>query len=137
VIAGAAASIILAVLAVIHVYWAAGGTLGKSAAIPTRDGKPIFAPTPFTTNLVAIGLFTMAALNAVKIGWIVAPGISRFMRAGLWLTAAIFLLRAIGDFRYVGFLKRHRDGRFAKLDTLLYSPLCFLLACLVAISAYS
>ena len=136
-IAGAVASIILAVLAVIHVYWAAGGTLGKSAAIPTRDGKPIFAPTPFTTNLVAIGLFAMAALNAAKISWISAPFTSRFMRAGLWLTAAIFLLRAIGDFRYVGFFKRYRDSRFAKLDTLLYSPLCLLLAFLAAISASS
>ncbi len=136
-IAGAAASIILAVLAVIHFYWAAGGTFGKSSTIPMRDGKPIFAPTPFTTIVVALGLFAMAALNAAKIGWIAAPGISRFMRAGLWLTAAIFLLRAIGDFRYVGFFKHRCENRFAKLDTLLYSPLCLLLACLITISANS
>ncbi len=77
----------------------------------------------------------MAALNTVRIDWIAAPGFSRFVRYGLWLTAVIFLLRAIGDFRYVGVFKRHRESSFAKLDTLLYSPLCLLLACLVAISA--
>lgn len=136
-IAGAAAGMILAILAMLHVYWAAGGKIGKTAAVPTRDDKPLFAPTPFTTIIVALGLFAMAALNAVRIGWIAAPGNSRFVRAGLWLTAAIFLLRAVGDFRYVGFFKRHRDSRFARLDTRLYSPLCLLLACLIIMSAIS
>jgi hypothetical protein len=136
-IAGAAASIILTALAVIHVYWAAGGTLGKTGAIPTRDDKLIFAPTPFRTIIVAFGLFAMAAFNAARIGWIAMPGISRFVRGGLWMTAAIFLLRAVGDFRYIGFFKRYRGTRFAKHDTLLYSPLCLLLACLIIISANS
>lgn len=136
-IAGASASIILSLLAVIHIYWAVGGTLGKNAAVPARDGKPLFKPTPFTTFLVAVGLFAMAALNAGKIGWIEAPSMSKFIRVGLWLTVAIFLLRAIGDFRYVGFFKRYRENRFATLDTMLYSPLCLLLACLVFISANS
>ena len=136
-ISGAAAAIILSLLAAIHIYCALGGTLGKSGAIPTRNGTPLFAPTPFTTILVALGLFAIAALNAMKIGWIGTPGISRFIPGGLWLTAAIFLLRAVGDFRYVGFFKRHRESRFARLDTLFYSPLCLILACLVAISADS
>jgi hypothetical protein len=137
VIAGAAAAIILAVLALIHVYWAAGGALGKSSAIPTRDGKQIFTPTPFTTILVALALFAMATLNAIRIGWIAAPGMANITRPGLWLVGAIFLLRAIGDFHYVGFFKRQRESRFAKLDTLVYSPICLLLACLIAISASS
>ena len=136
-IAGAAAAIILSLLAVIHIYWAAGGTIGKAAAIPSRDSKPLFAPTPFTTILVAFGLLAMAALIAIKIGWIPAPGISTFAHVGLLLMAALFLLRAIGDFRYVGFFKRHRDSRFAKLDTVVYSPLCLLIACLITVSANS
>jgi hypothetical protein len=36
--------------------------------------------------------------------------------------------RAVGEFKYVGFFKRVRGSRFARLDTLLYSPLCLLLA---------
>jgi hypothetical protein len=137
VIAGAAAAIILAILGLVHVYWAAGGALGKSSAIPTRDGKQIFTPSPFTTILVALGLFSMAALSAIKMGWIAAPGMAKFTRPGLWVAAAIFLLRAIGDFRYLGFFKRLRNGRFAKLDTMVYAPICLLLACLLAISASS
>jgi hypothetical protein len=45
-------------------------------------------------------------------------------------------LRAIGDFRYVGFFKRIRDSKFARLDTLAYSPLCAALAVLIGIAAY-
>jgi hypothetical protein len=134
-IAGAAAAVMLSLLAVIHIYWAAGGKIGKAAAIPSRDSEPLFTPTPFTTIIVAIALIAMAALNAAKIGWIVIPGISEFVRNGIWITAGIFLLRAIGDFRYIGFFKRHRESRFAQLDTLLYSPLCLLLSCLMFISA--
>jgi uncharacterized protein DUF3995 len=136
-IAGTIAAIILAALAIIHFYWAFGGTFGKSSAIPSQNGKPLFTPTRFTTIPVALGLIAMAALIAAKAGWIAAPANSRFVHAGLWVVAAIFLLRAIGDFRYVGFFKRYRDTRFAKLDTLAYSPLCLLLACLMMISANS
>lgn len=49
-----------------------------------------------------------------------------------WILAAVMLLRSIGDFRYVGFFKRERAGRFAELDTRFYSPLCLLLALAVA-----
>jgi uncharacterized membrane protein SpoIIM required for sporulation len=52
-----------------------------------------------------------------------------------WLIAAVFALRAIGDFRYVGFFKRIRDTRFARLDTLAYWPLCAVLAVLIGIAA--
>jgi Protein of unknown function (DUF3995) len=45
----------------------------------------------------------------------------------VWAIAAIFLLRAIGDFRYVGFFKKERGSKFAKMDTKFYSPLCLLI----------
>jgi len=47
----------------------------------------------------------------------------------------VFALRAIGDFRHVGFFKRVRGCRFARLDTLAYSPLCTALALLIGIAA--
>ena len=46
------------------------------------------------------------------------------------------LMRAIGDFRYVGFFKRVRGSRFARMDTTLYSPLCLALAAGVAAVAF-
>jgi catechol 2,3-dioxygenase-like lactoylglutathione lyase family enzyme len=36
----------------------------------------------------------------------------------------VFLLRAVGDFRLVGFFKRVRGTPFARWDTRLFSPLC-------------
>lgn len=114
------AAAILTALGVIHLYWAAGGRFGKSATLPTANGKSVLHPTPLITIVVAIGLFAMAALV--------------FERVGLWLIAGIFLLRAVGDFRYIGFFKRVRDSRFARLDTRFYTPLCLLLAALILFS---
>ena len=62
-------------------------------------------------------------------------GDNNFAEIAAWVFAAMFALRAIGDFRYVGFFKRIRDTRFARLDTLAYSPLCAVLAVLIGIAA--
>ena len=48
-----------------------------------------------------------------------------------WLCSALAVAmaaRAVGDFRLVGFFKRVRGTRFARLDTMLFTPLCLLLA---------
>ncbi len=37
-------------------------------------------------------------------------------------------MRAVGEFKCVGFFQRVRGSRFATLDTLVYSQLCLLLA---------
>ncbi len=49
--------------------------------------------------------------------------------------AAIFVLRAVGDFHYVGFFKRVRGSVFARRDTWVFSPLCVVLAVLITTSA--
>ena len=115
-------------IAVIHVYWAIGGRLGAGAAVPEVSGKPALSPSPNATLLVALAL-TVAAL--VVLGriqvWrssLVPPWV---FTLGTWVLAAVFLLRAVGDFRLVGFFKRVRGTRFATRDTFLYSPLCLAL----------
>ncbi len=40
--------------------------------------------------------------------------------------AFVFLLRAVGDFRYVGFFKKAGNDVFSRMDTALYSPLCLI-----------
>ena len=61
------------------------------------------------------------------------PGVPEVLLTWLCYALALALFaRAIGDFKYVGFFKRVRDSRFAGLDTLLFSPLCLLLAVGVA-----
>jgi Protein of unknown function (DUF3995) len=133
-IAGATAATILVILGIVHLYWAVGGEWGKGAAIPEHEGKPVWRPSSLGTGLVALGLFMMAALLLMRIGWLGVYTGANPVRMGLWLMAAIFLVRAIGDFRYVGFFKRVRGTRFARLDTLAYSPLCLILALLITLS---
>jgi Protein of unknown function (DUF3995) len=138
VIAGSIAILILLIGAAVHVYWAAGGKAGKGAAIPAANGRAVIKPSAFGTALVAVVLCMMAALVALRIGWLDLPALpsdSVVVEIGTWLMAGVFALRAIGDFRYVGFFKRIRDSRFARLDTLAYSPLCAFLALLIGVSA--
>jgi hypothetical protein len=51
-------------------------------------------------------------------------------RVGIWVIAVVFALRAVGDFHYCGLFKRVRDNAFARYDTLVYSPLCVVIAAL-------
>ena len=106
-------------LSLLHVAWALGLRTGP-AVVPSRAGKPLFTPSRAATLTVAALLAAAAAVAWVR--W--APG--------LYALALLFSLRAVGDFRYVGFFKRVRDTRFAWWDTRVYSPLCLLIAWLAA-----
>ncbi|AZA55575.1 DUF3995 domain-containing protein [Chryseobacterium sp. G0201] len=55
---------------------------------------------------------------------------NRFSLLILWITAILSFIRAIGDFRYIGFFKKITSSSFAKKDTLIYSPLCILISLL-------
>ena len=46
------------------------------------------------------------------------------IKYGGWIIPIIFILRAIGEFKYVGFFKRIKQTEFGKLDTKFFSPLC-------------
>ena len=135
-----------AAIALIHVYWAFGGSLGSEAAVPRAavasgtDPKaprpPAFVPTRAGTLAVAAALAIVAVLVAVQAGWF-GPSLQHgALRAVIGVVAAVMLLRAVGDFRLVGFFKRATDSRFARLDTWFYSPLCVALgAGLAAVAA--
>jgi Protein of unknown function (DUF3995) len=123
---------ILAALALLHFYWAAGGGTGKAAAIPTAGARPMLHPGPLSTAAIAFILLAMAATVAARAGLLPVPGLVRVSRWATWLIAAAFALRAVGEFHYVGFFKTVVDTRFATMDTKLYSPLCLMLAGLIA-----
>jgi hypothetical protein len=103
-----------AALSAIHVYWAMGGRCGAADAIPEVDGKPLFRPGAF--------LAIAAGLVLQRSGLVPAFGPKLVRRAGIWVVAVTLVVRAGGDFNYIGFFKR-RGTRFAHLDTRLYSPL--------------
>ena len=107
----------------LHFYWAARGVGANSAAIPQVDGKPAFKPTKAATAAVGLVLLATSAIVLLQVQPLIAGA------------AAVLVLRAIGDFRLVGFFKRVRGSRFARLDTLLYSPLCLALGAALALQA--
>jgi hypothetical protein len=51
----------------------------------------------------------------------------------LWVIAGIFVVRAIGDFNYVGFFKKMRNTPFGQNDTRYYSPICLVIGILTII----
>jgi hypothetical protein len=123
---------VFAVLAAWHFRMAMGAMTGTSGAVPTVEGKPLFAPSRAATVAVGVVLLGFAGLVAATAG-LLTIGLSNAILAWLSYALALGLLaRAIGEFRYVGFFKKVRDSRFAKLDTLVYSPLCLALSAGVA-----
>ncbi|MFK7787808.1 MAG: DUF3995 domain-containing protein [Crocinitomicaceae bacterium] len=42
---------------------------------------------------------------------------------GAWFITSIFILRAVGEFNYVGLFKPIKDTDFAKADSSIFSPL--------------
>ena len=127
-ILGILLAVIFAILSFFHLYWAAGGRFGIGATIPTIGGESLFNPSPFVTILVAAALFAamLVVLGRLEIWGVFVP--SWIFYSGTWVISLLFLLRAIGDFRYVGFFKSVTDTNFAHLDTNLFSPLCLFIS---------
>ena len=127
---------VFAILALIHAYWAFGGQAGSLAAVPEVHDRPAFVPSAAATFAVAIGLVACAVLVAASAGFIVSTVPATWVT---WLAVALafgLFARAVGDFRLVGFFKRVRGTRFARLDSAVYAPLCLVLALAVFYVAY-
>jgi hypothetical protein len=116
-------ALILCAIALLHIYWGIVGAAGRSIALPEVDGKPTFIPSRLACFAVASALI-LAALLVLWRGGLVSAPISRVVTTvGTVGVGVVFVLRAIGDFRLVGFFKRVRGTPFALWDTLLFSPL--------------
>ncbi len=121
-------AVIFAILGLFHLYWAAGGRVSSVTVIPTVGGKDLFNPSAFMTVLVAAALFAamLVVLGRLKIWGAFVP--SWIFYSGTWVISLLFLLRAVGDFRYVGFFKSVSDTDFARWDRILFSPFCLFIA---------
>ncbi|RQO29858.1 DUF3995 domain-containing protein [Taibaiella sp. KBW10] len=116
-------------LALLHLYWVFGGQLGLTEAVPTNaNGKRVFAPSRLGTFTVALGLMLFAGVNMGFNGMLKIPVDPVYIKYALWTISLIFLVRFIGDFRYIGIAKSFKGSVFACRDTYIYSPLCLLLA---------
>jgi hypothetical protein len=119
---------IFVALAALHVFWAAGGRAGGAAAIPRDAGRPLLTPSPRSTLAVAAALMAAALVVGAAAGWLGRGSPVRVGRPLAYLLALVFALRAIGDFRYVGFFKSMGEEPFRSWDTWLFSPLCLAIA---------
>ena len=124
-------SSIFFILALIHFNWVIGDSFGFEASLPTKTtGECVLNPKKIDSAIVGLGLAAFGFFYLIKTGLITISIPSWVLTYGSWIIPAIFLLRAIGDFRYIGFFKRIKATDFANLDTKFFSPLCLLIAVL-------
>jgi hypothetical protein len=117
---------LLFVLALFHVSWAFGRRFGASMVIPQVEGRPTISPGRGATLGVAVLLFG-ATLVALAQGHLLVGLPSVPVHWAALAAGTVFLLRALGEFRLVGFFKRVRDSNFARWDTWCFSPLSALM----------
>ncbi|NCP84775.1 MAG: DUF3995 domain-containing protein [Bacteroidetes bacterium] len=119
-------SLIFFGLAILHFTWVFGGKTGFIESLPTNEnGIRVLNPTKLDSAIVGIGLTFFGLFYVFHLGLIYFKLPYWMHISGLWIIPIIFIVRAIGDFKYVGFFKRIRKTNFAKLDTKYFSPLCF------------
>lgn len=129
--------LIFATISALHFYWGFGGKWGSQAVVPTKDdGMPLFVPRTISTFIVAIGLLGFGVFYLIKYGLIAVSLPEWLNKSGFWIIISIFILRAIGDFNYVGFFKKHKSSEFAIKDTKYYAPLCLLIGVLTLILVF-
>jgi len=121
-------SIILIGLGLIHFNWAIGGKFGMVESLPTKEsGERVLNPKKIDSAIVGIGLTAFGIFYILKSGLIEYNLPEWIMKYGSWIIPIVFLLRAIGEFKYVGFFKSVKQTDFGKLDTKLFSPLCLII----------
>ncbi|GGF14171.1 DUF3995 domain-containing protein [Flavobacterium limi] len=123
-------------LSSIHFYWAFGGKWGSKGVFPSNpDGSPMRPPSVLATLIVAAGLLAFSLFYLIKGGYF-SVGLPLWInKNGLWVLTGIFILRAVGDFKYLGFFKKIKNSKFAVNDTKLYSPLCLAIGILTLVLA--
>lgn len=120
--------IIFLMLAVIHFIWAFGVQWGFDIALPTKEnGERTINPGSIECVIVGLGLSAFALFYILQLNIIQLNLPNWIFNFGGWLIPSIFILRAIGDFKYIGFFKKTRETNFGQMDTKYYSPLCLLI----------
>ena len=120
--------VIFFILGLIHLNWALGSKQGIDKTIPTKEnGEKLFTPRKIDSTAVGLGLIVFGLFYLIVSGLISFELPVWLIKYGAWIIPGIFILRAIGEFKYIGLFKRIKQTEFGKLDTKLYSPLCLLI----------
>jgi hypothetical protein len=97
-------SIIFFVLGIIHLNWVIGGKFGFMESLPTKEsGERVLNPKKNDSGIVGIGLIGFGLFYLMKVDLINFNQPDWILKYGSWIIPSIFILRAIGEFKYVGF----------------------------------
>ena len=117
--------LIFLILAIFHFYWLFGGKGGLKKVIPTKSKGEDPLPIPkFATLIVALVFVFFGLIYLLKIDFWNLQIPNWLTRYIYWLIPILFIVRAIGDFNYVGLFKKIKDTEFAKADSKIFIPLC-------------
>ncbi|PEP49133.1 hypothetical protein CN557_26310 [Bacillus wiedmannii] len=119
---------ILFLVSFLHVYWAFGGKWATNSVIPTKAGEKAFIPSVGMTLFIALLLSTAAIILLQQTNLVHFAFHNIIVRMGSWVCMIVFFIRVIGEFRYFGIFKCEKDIHFAKMDTVLFIPLCAFLS---------
>ncbi|MFK8038099.1 MAG: DUF3995 domain-containing protein [Crocinitomicaceae bacterium] len=112
----------------LHFYWCIGGKWGLKAAIPAKnDNIKVEIPGVLATVIVATGLllFGLFYFNLSILKFVSIPSILE--KVIQWFIPSVFILRAVGDFKYAGLFRKIKHTYFAKKDQIIFTPLCLLI----------
>jgi hypothetical protein len=126
---------VLVALAALHAWWGVGGrwpghdehSLVELVVGRTRSMR---MPGLVACMLVASALLVAALLVALQ-GKVISADVGvqaeRLVKSGFWIACAVFALRGLAGFIPPVFAYAHGTP-FARLNRLVYSPLCLLIA---------
>ncbi len=122
-------SVVFFLLGALHFYWAVGGKWATDKVVPTRPtGEKLFNTSTLSCVIVGSGLWLFAFVHVAKARLIFVNSNFPVVPYATLAIGVIFLIRFIGDFKWVGIFKKVKDTSFAKNDTLYYTPLCLFLS---------
>ena len=117
--------IVFLILSGIHFNWSVGGKFGFDKTLPTKeDGTRVLNPKKIDSAIIGIGLLLFAIYYLVKTKILLVDLPHWILNYVGWIISSVFILRAIGDFKYVGFFKKIKATTFGLFDTKYFSPLC-------------
>lgn len=137
-----AAAVVLSAIALLHVAWALGvrwpGTDRESLARTVVGGPPgMRMQGPVACLAVAVLLGLAAFLVLAAAGVVPAPLPPTLVRIGAWGATAVLGVRGAGGFFDTRLRPAIRGSRYARLNVVLYSPLCLALAALMLLASFS
>jgi len=128
-ILGILGGLVLFLLGILHFHWAFGGNFAFADTLPTNSaGERVLNPKKRDSAIVGLGLCAFSIIYLVKSGIITVQLPLIVINYGLWIIIAIFFLRSVGDFKYIGMFKKVKNTDFSSKDSRLYTPICISIA---------